>query len=898
MTRRDTPPPPKPSDWDVELAFHEEMLVRRYMESGSSEADARARAAARIGAIHDVRRECRALSEEMETAPMTRPTWWHTVPQDFAYAVRVLLRTKLFTATALLTLAVGIGATTALFSVVNAVLLRSLPYPAADRTVMVFNAYAQQTLGETATSTPEFKDIATQTHVFDALAAMRPLDSALTDDCAPGAGCEPERVKAYVVSPNLFDLLGVSPSRGRGFTRADGVAGNVGGDRVVIISDGLWRRRYGADPSIVGRQIGLGGIARTVVGIMPAHVRFPDDPISYLKDPADIWIPMAWEDRKDERGNQYLVVLARVREGATPSDVAADLGAVSNTLKREYPDRYAEPKVHWRFGSRPLREVMVGDVRTALVVLFAAVGFVLLIACANVGNLILARGTTRRGEFAVRSALGASRWRLVQQLLIETLTLTTAGAIAGVGIAFAALRLLIAVNPGGIPRIATATIDVPVLVFAAVLALGSGVLVGIVPALRQTTAGPQSALGGNARGTDRVAPRRRLRGLLVVAEVTLAVTVLAGALLLVRSFIAMSQVPTGVALDSVAIAQVNVPRATYDTPAKVFAFHRALVGQFRAMPGVTRAAAVYPLPLSGEGWSGSVSVEGRPENDGTPEAHAEMAVATPGYFDTAGIPLLEGRDFADTDTPDVPRAVIVDELFARAYFPGQSAIGRRVSTSGDLEKAPQTIIGVVGHVRNDGPRGASEGQLYMAALQKSEVELFYLARTSGDPRTLTSGMRTALRRVDAKLPMTLLTTGRELVARFTARDRFSVLVFSIFGLIAVALAAIGLYGVLGFLVTQRTREIGIRLALGGRPGDVVRSIIGEGLTLTVAGLALGLGGAILLARSMTSLLFAIAPTDATTYLLVSAVMLLVSVAAALGPARRATQVNPVDVLRQ
>jgi putative ABC transport system permease protein len=889
-----TSKPPRPDDVDREFAFHLEMLVRRYIDDGLSEAEARAKAETRLGETTRARHECRAIIEDMETAPMERTSWWSTVRQDIRYASRVLARTKLFTATALVTLAVGIGATTAIFSVVNAVLLRPLPYPTANRVHVVFNAYRQAGLGMASVSTAEFADMRSHTRAFDALAALRPVDSALTDDCGVVADCEAARVKQYAVSPELFQLLGVAPARGRDFTAADGLAAINGGDRVVILSDALWQQRYGSDPTVIGRTIRLAGIVRTIVGVMPPGLRFPDDPVSYMKEPPDLWSPMPWDQVKDDRGNQYLVVLARTRPGVTTAAATADLAALTDTFKAEFADRYSEPRVHWRIGSKPLREEMVGDVRTALIVLFAAVGCVLLIACANVANLILARGTTRRRELAVRTALGANRRRLVQQLLIETLMLTGAGTIAGIAVAFGALRLLIAINPGGIPRIGTATISLTVLGFAAALALVSGLIVGLVPAIRQAKADPQGALTDGGRGTDTSSPRRRLRGLLVMTEVTLAVVVLAGALLLIRSFIAMSRVPTGVELSHVAVAQVTLPRATYDTADKVVGFHTGLIERFRAMPGVTRAAGVYPLPLADEGWSGSVSVEGIAESQ---NPHAEKGVATPGYFQLAGIPLIEGRDFASTDTAVTPAVVIVDTDFARKYFPGRSAIGKVVSTADDLVKAPQTIIGVVGHVRNKGARGATEGQVYMAALQKSETNLFYLAQTTQEPKALLASMRVEVRGADARLPLTLLTTGNDLVAKFTARDRFNVLLFSIFGVVALALAAIGLYGVLAFLVTQRTREIGIRMALGGRAGDVVRGVIGEGMALTVAGVALGLGGAYLLARSMKELLFAIEPTDVTTYGIVSAVMVTVSLLAAFGPARRATKVNPVNVLR-
>jgi putative ABC transport system permease protein len=877
---------------DDDLDFHIEMRTRRYIEAGLEPAAARAKAMERMGDLEAAVRANRAITLDKEIT-MKQP-WLHTLMQDAKYAVRVLARTPFFTATALLTLAVGIGATTAIFTVVNAVLLRTLPYPNADRILVFYNSYPLTDLKQAATAAEEFADVRSQSQAFETVAAIRPQISALTDDC-PAGDCEPERVNAYAVSPELFNVLGVLPQQGRPFAPSDGVAG---APRVVMLTDALWRRRYDADANIVGRTINLAGIPRTVIGVMPPDMRFPDEPVDYLTDRADIWIPVSWENTKDGRGNQYLVTMALLRPGVTMAQAQADLKRIGEGFKARFPDRYAEPKVTWVLGSQSLTEQMIGDVRLGLIVLFGAVGCVLLIACANVANLMLARGATRRRELAVRSALGANRRRLIQQLLVETLVLTTAGTVLGLGVTAASLKGLLALNPGNIPRLDTASIDGSVLLFAIAMALVTGIVVGLIPALRQAGASPQSALGDAQRGTDTASPRRRLRGLLVMAEVAMAVVVLTGAALLVRSFIAMANVPVGVKADGVAVARLSIPRATYNEPAKVFAFHQSMRDRLRAMPGVTHASAVYPLPMSGSGWSGSVGIVGRPEVVGVPEPHAEFAVALPGYFETVGIPLLEGRDFADSDNPSAPPAVVVDEEFARTYWPGQPAIGQRIAINGDTEKGPfQTVIGVVGHVRNKGAREPGESQLYLAALQKQEFSLFFVSRTAGQASALLPSIRSAVREQDSKLPIASLSTMDEVLAKFTARDRFNTLLFTIFGGVALAIASVGLYGVLAFLVTQRTREIGIRLALGGKPTDIVRSVVFEGLALTTAGLVAGLGAAFLLSRWMKDLLFEITPSDPATYAVIAGMMLLVAIVAAFGPARRATRVDPVEVLR-
>ncbi len=884
---------PDHQDTEKELEYHLEMLTRRYVEAGLDPEAARAKATARMGDLAAAERESREILFDLETTVHRLPLF-QTLAQDARYAVRVLRRTPVFTVTALLTLAIGIGATTAIFSVVNAVLLRDLPYPNADRAMVVFNSYQQAGLEAAAVSPEEFADIRSQSQAFEAMAGLRPQISALTDDCLSG-DCEPVRVNAYAVSPNLFDVLGVRPRVGRPFAAADGV---TGAPRVVILSDALWKGRYGGDSSIVGRTISLGGMAREVVGIMDDGLRFPDEPVGYLKEKADIWIPVNWEQLQDGRGNQYLEIVALRRAGVPVGQAQADLQRIGEGFKTRFPDRYAEPAVRWRLGTRTLTEEMVGDVRTGLIVLFGAVACVLFIACANVTNLMLARGATRRRELAVRSALGADRRRLVQQLLSETLVITTAGTLLGIGVAAGSLELLLNLNPGGIPRLDLARIDTSVLLFAVTLSMVTGVVVGLVPALRQAKTDPQAALGDGVRGTDSAAPRRRLRGALVVAEVALAVVVLTGAALLIRSYMAMVGTPIGVNAKDVAVARLSITRVQYNEPAKVFAFHRSVRDRMAAIPGVVAASAVYPLPMSGSGWSGTVGVVGYPDTPGVPSPHAEFAVSLPGYFSTVGIPMVEGRDFTDQDDASVPHSVVVDSEFARTYYQGRSPIGERIAINGNLAEGPfQTIIGVVGHVRNKGARESGEGQIYLSALQKQEFSLYFLASTSSDASLVLPSVREAVRDQDPRLPIAALTTMQEVVAQFTARDRFNMLLFAIFGGVALTIASIGLYGVLAFLVAQRTREIGIRLALGGKPSDLVRAVLSEGLVLTMTGLVAGLGGAFLLGRVMQDLLFGVTPTDPVAYGIIVVVMLIVAVLASAVPARRATRVDPVDVLR-
>jgi putative ABC transport system permease protein len=828
---------------------------------------------------------------------MRRIEWWHGVGQDVVYAWRMLRRAPLFTATALVTIAVGVGATTAIFSVVNDVLLRRLPYPSSDRLLLVWNAYTRSPAATnyTAIAAAEFSDMRDARGALDGVAALSPQPSTLTGGCTAGGDCEPERVSSYVVSPNLFELLGVRPAAGRSFAASDGADS---AEKVAVLSDALWRRRFGADHGVVGRTVDIGGRARTIIGVMPAGVRFPDAPLGFLKEPADVWLPYSWEQRRsDGRGNQYLAVIARVGAGLPLARAQTDLDTLASSFRAQFADRYARPGSGWSIAAVSLRDQMVGDVRPELFVLLGAVGLVLLIACANVANLLLARGSARRRELAVRSALGAGRTRLVQQLLVETAVLTLSGGIIGVIIAAWGMGALIQLDPGSIPRLEGARVDGVVLAFSLGVTILTGVLVGLAPALRQSSqASPRAALGDGTRGGPAAPLRRGLRSALVVAEVAMALIVLVGAGLLVRSFAALSHVHPGFDPSNIVSFQLTPPRAQYDTSAKVLAFHQQVVDRLAALPGVTQASAVYPLPMGGDQWSGSFGVEGLAVDNGRPQPHAEYHVALPGYFHIVRIPLLDGREFTREDVATAPSVAVVDEALAKQYWPGQSAVGKRLDIFGG-SRVLTTVVGVVGHVHVAGPRTEGEPQIYLPLTQSTQAPLFFVARTAGDPAPVVAAAREAVRAADSRLAVAKLGPMSILVARAVARERFNMLLFTMFGAVALTLAAVGLYGVTAFLVAQRTREIGIRLALGGQPGQVLRRVIREGLVLTLVGIGIGLAVALPLSRTLRELLFAIEPTDPVTYAGIAALLLAVTLAAAYGPARRATRVDPIEVLR-
>ena len=813
-----------------------------------------------------------------------------TLKQDLRLALRGLGRAPGFTAVVLITLALGIGANAAIFSVVHAVLLKPLPYQHADRIEMLWHS---NRTGRTynAISPPEYFDFKEQLRAFDAVVAIRGQSSTILGD-----GGEPERLSAYVVTPNLFEALGATPAMGRSFRPDDGAAG---AEKVIIISDGLWRRRFGADPKILGRTVNIGGFIRTIVGVMPREVGFPDAPLGFLRNRGDFWIPSDYESaRATGRGNQYIAAIARRRADVTEAAARADLELVSARLRAAFPDRYGEPAVMgWRMTTVPLRDQMVGSVRTALWVLAGAVGLVLLIACVNVANLLLARGALRQREVAVRLALGANRGRLLRQTLTESTLLSLGGGLLGVLLARVGVPLLLHLDRGNIPRIDGTRLSGTVLGFAFGISLLTGLIVGVVPALQQSRTDLRGALGEGSRGAGDGMRRRRLRSALVAAQVAMALVVLVAAGLLGRSFAFLQRVEPGFSPGGVVSLTLNLPRTKYDSAAKVTAFFDQVTPALAAIPGVVEVGGIYPLPLSGEGWSGSFEVEGLTTGPGDAEPHAEYSVALPGYFHTMGIPLRAGREFAPTDTRGAPRVAVVDERLAARYWPGESAVGKRIN-AGEAAGNWATVVGVVGHVHRSGPTQESEPQLYVPFAQHVETTVSLVLRTNGDPGALAGPIRGVVRTHDPDLPTAQLQTLNELVTNATARQRFNMLMLTVFALVALGLASVGLYGVMSYLVSQRNREIGIRIALGGQPADVRRLVLRESLWISVGGLVAGAAASLALSRLLTGLLYGIKPIDVPTYAGIGALLLTVAALASYGPARRATRVDPLVALRE
>jgi putative ABC transport system permease protein len=788
-------------------------------------------------------------------------------------------------------MAIAIGANTAIFSVVEAVLLRGLPYRYADRAEMIWNSNAQTTATHLAVAAPEYFDLKEELRAHDAVAALTSQPSALIAD-----GGEPERISVYVVTPNLFDLLGARTLIGRGFGGEDG---QPAGARVVLLSHALWMRRFGGDRGIIGRTIDVAGFPRTVVGVMPPEVRFPDAPLGFLRDPADLWIPSTLESsRGGQRGNQILAVVARRSPGVSAAASAADLDAVAARWRKAFPDRYAsESSRHWRLAAVSVRDEMVGSVRAGLLVVAVAAGFVLLIACVNVTNLLLARGAARQREIAIHLALGARRGRLIRQLLTESALLGVSGGVAGLVLAWAGIRVLVQLDNGHLPRLGDTRIDVTVLLFSLAVSLLTGLLVGLVPALKQSSRDLRPSLNESSRGSTDTRENHRFRVSLVVAQMAMALVVLVGAGLLARSFAALQHVNPGFAPDNVLTMQLTLPRAKYDSASKVVRFYQDLVTRSAAVPGVAEVSGGYPIPMSADGWSGSFTVEGEPDGPDHPLPHAEYGVAMPGYFHALRIPLIAGRDFDATDAANAPSVVIVDEALARAHWPGQSAIGKRVNGNRNTGQW-STVIGVVGHVHKSGPQSDGEPQIYLPHAQSPQSTLSIVVRTNASSASVAQPLRAVVRSMDVNLPVSRMEPLGDIVARATARERFDTILLAAFGVAALLLASVGLYGVMAFLVSQRTREIGIRMALGGAPASIRAMVLREGLLISGAGLVLGIAVALVATRAIDGLLFGVAATDPATYVAIGALLFAVGAVASFGPARRATRVDPLVALRE
>lgn len=811
-------------------------------------------------------------------SPAKRDSQMHTLLSDLRYGVRQLLRSPAFTALAVVTLALGIGATTAVYSVVSPVLLRPLPYPHPERIVTLWEV--GDGAEESNTGYATFLDVRQQTASFDALAAMSSWQPTLQ------GGAEAERLDGQRVTREFFSVLGVRPELGRDFTVGENVRGQ---HYAVILSHGIWQRRFGGDSSLVGRPITLNGIAYTVVGIMPKRFE------SLLSPTAQLWAPLAYETslRWACRTCRHLRMVGRLKEGVDVARADRELDLISARLVAQHPTDYANSGM----GVVPLRTKLTREVRPALLAVLGAVGFVLLIACANVSSLLLGRAMQREGEFAIRGALGAGRQRVVRQLLTESVLLGVLGGLGGVLLAWWGVKALVALGPASLPRLQAIGIDVGVLGFTAAVSVTAGLLFGLIPALATARPDLFTALRPGGRHTGQKS-RRAARAVLVMSEVALALMLLVGAGLLMRSLHRLLDVDPGFEPAQLLTLEVQTTGPRYEDDDAVRSFFVRAAEAIVAVPGVERAGWTSQLPLGGNFDRYGVVIEGKPLANPADAPSADRYAITPGYLEAMRIPLKRGRTITPADARGQSGVVLINEMFAKQDWPGGDALGARVRLGGP--DAPwRTVVGIVGDVSHTSLDETRAPQVYLPEAQwlGADGAMVLAARTRGDPAATAAAVREAIRSVDRDLPILRVATMEQVVATTADQRRFAFILFEGFALVALLLAGAGIYGVLAGSVTARTRELGIRSALGASRGGLLKLVIRQGLALTAAGMTAGVLGALLLTRFLRGLLFGVGAQDPLTFLGVVAILALVALAACLAPALRATRVSPLEALR-
>ena len=809
----------------------------------------------------------------------------NTLFNDLQYGLRMLWKHKGVSGIALLTLALGIGVNSAIFSVVNAVVLRPLPYPESERLMVVWGNLHKTGLEEIEISALEFRDFRQQCQAFDQIAAYATQGFNLT-----GVD-QPERLRGAAVSANLFPTLRVQPQLGRNLSADEDQIGN---DTRVILGDSLWQRRFGGDPNVINKTIQLDGRTLTVVGVMPANFHFPD------RD-TEAWIPLAFTPdlfQEDNRGSHFLNVVARLKREVTPAQAQADLDTVTARLSQEHTSTY---RSGFSASIRSLHEELVGDLRRAMLVLLGAVGLVLLIACANVAHLRLASATSRYREFAIRSALGANRTRVVRQFLTESLLLSFIGGAAGLVVAIWVVRVLVVLMPKDTPRLEEIKLDYRVVLFTLGTSLLTGIVFGLVPSFQAARTNLNDVLKEAGRGGSDSSRRLRLRNLLVVSEFAISLVLLIGAGLMVKSLLRLQEVKPGFDPANLLTMRIALPSTKYETFTKSHAFFQQLLDRLEANPEVKSVGAINLLPFGGGGGDRSFSIEDQPAPSGHSRPDEQVRFVTPGYFRAMAIPLLGGRDFTRYDLPDTPQVAIVNSAFARKFWPTGNALGKRISFQNNNPKWYE-IVGVVGNVKHRGLDIQDSPELYIPAFQPlfadGNVPALYLAvRASGDPLQLAPSMRSEVAALDHDQPIYSLMTMDQRISDSIAPRRFNMFILGLFALLAVILAAIGIYGILAFSVVQRTHEIGVRMALGASTRDVLQLVIRNGFELALIGIFVGLVAAFAATRVLSSLLYDVSARDPLIFAIDAVLLAIAALLACYIPAHRATKVDPLVALR-
>ena len=865
-------------DMDEEMRFHIEARAADLTNHGMPQQDALRRARLEFGGLETTKEECRDA---------VGVSFVETLFQDVRHGLRAMLRKPAFTAIAVIVLALGIGANTAIFSVVDAVLLRPLAYRDSGRLVTILMN------GDGPASVANYIDWRDQSRSFSATGAAEFWSPNLTGIDAP------EHVAGLKVTQSLFPMLGIEPILGRLFVEGED---KDGADREVILSYRLWQRRFSSDRDVLGKPIVLDGRAYVVVGVMPQGFQFAP----FWATKTELWVPNAFGARIHNRGGNSLRIFARLKEDVSLTQARSDIASITARLEREYPGSNRNVVV------TPLKEKVVGPIQTPLLVLLGAVAFVLLMTCANVAHMLLARAAARQKEVAVRAALGAGRKRIVRQFLTESLLLGGLGGVAGLGLALVATRALMAASPSNIPRLQTVSIDLRAALFLFSATVLTSVGFGLAPALQASSVNVNDTLKEAGRGNSEGFRRSRLRSLLVISEFALALMLLVGAGLMIRTFAALEAVDPGFDPHHVVSMVVSVSGSKEEDPGRRGIFYRQLIERVRSLPGIQAAGAINHLPLAGDLWGWHFAIEGRSKPRPGEAPRAVYRIVTPGYFAAMRLPLVRGRDITETDNVTAPGVIIINEQAARQYWPGEDPIGKRICFDDDTTNpsAWLTVIGIAKDAKQDSWTDKATPEVYLAAFQNhdylgdsgSEASkhmnyITLVARSAGDPAALASAMKKATWSFDRNLAISQVVTMDGVVADANAPARFEMLLLTIFAVVALVLAAVGIYGVISYSASRRTHEIGVRISLGATRADVLLLVLRQGMWLAFLGSLTGIAGALLISRLMTKLLYGVQPTDPATFVTVAAGLGAVAVMACCVPARRAMRVDPMAALR-